>query len=68
MIPALEYFSYRDRLAGDIRDGLIEPTPEALSAALEQRAGLQPFDAAHVMSRFLGDLGRGLKRRNRSAQ
>ncbi len=63
MTAAMRYMENRERLAGDVAAGRVQPTVEALAAAFEERGGDDPFTAACNADRFLSDVQRHLERR-----
>jgi hypothetical protein len=63
MTAAMRYLENRERLAGDVAAGRVQPTIEGLSAAFEKRGGYSPFEAACNAERFLSDVQRHLERR-----
>jgi hypothetical protein len=62
MSEALRYLQNRERLAGDVAAGRVQPTVEALAAAFEERGNEDPFTAANHAVKFLDDLQRGVER------
>ena len=63
-VPAPQYWTWREKMAGDIRDGTIRtPNAEGLIAHSATRYGMPLSDAAEFVERFLRDLKTGLTRR-----
>ena len=58
----IEYYTLRDHIAGDIRRGLVEPTPEAIAASIRSGAYVTPSVAAEFAERFFDDLQRHMQR------
>ncbi len=54
----LDFYDWRDRIAGEILGGLIEPTPEAISAGVRTRAHVAASVAAEFTVRFFDDIER----------
>lgn len=64
----LSYFDFRDRLAGDLRRGLVRPNPAALVEHAAFCAGISHSLAADWVRRFLAGLQReAMSRRKRVA-
>jgi hypothetical protein len=59
----LAYHDFRDRLAGDIRQKRVRPTPEAIIDHTTAVYGLDVSDAAEWTERFLSAVDRHLQRR-----
>jgi len=59
----LEYFNFRDNLAGDIRAGLVQQSPEALMHRARTCSGVDVAQSAEWTERFWNDLKRGLERK-----
>jgi hypothetical protein len=57
------YWDFRDRLAGDIRQGACPQTAEGMTAHAAYRYGLEKSQAAEWTGRFLADLKTGLNKR-----
>jgi hypothetical protein len=65
-LTPLQYFTLRNNIAGDIRRGMCQPTPDAIAASVRSGAGVTASTAADFTERFFDDLsrhaGNGLKR------
>jgi len=62
-LTPLAYYTLRDRIAGDIRHGVVEPTPEAIAASVVSGARVTASTAADFAERFFQDIRRHLDRR-----
>lgn len=58
----LDYYTLRDHIAGDLRRGLVEPTPEAIAESIRTGARVTPSVAAEFADRFFADLQRHRER------
>jgi hypothetical protein len=61
-LTTLEYYTLRDHIAGDIRRGMVEPTPEAITASVRSGARVTASTAAEFAERFFRDLQRHTER------
>ncbi len=62
-LTPLAYYTLRDRIAGDILHGVVEPTPEAIVASVVSGARVTASTAADFAERFFQDIRRHLDRR-----
>jgi hypothetical protein len=67
-VPTPQYWTWRELVAGAIRDGKIRvPNAEGLMAHSATNYGMQLSDAAEYVERFLRDLKHGLTSKRRNA-
>lgn len=59
-VQGANYFAIREELAADLRRGIVQPTPEALTDQIALGAGVDRAQAAECAERFLADLHRNL--------
>ena len=57
-LTPLQYFTLRDNIAGDIRRGMCQPTPDAIAASVRSGAGVTASAAADFAELFFQDLQR----------
>ncbi len=57
-MDAIDYFSLRDSIAGDLRRGLVEQTAAAIAQSVETGAYVDKLTAAEFTERFFNDLRR----------
>jgi hypothetical protein len=57
-----DYYTIRDHVAGDIRCGVVQPTPDAVAASVRSGARVAPSVAAEFAERFFNDLERHMNR------
>jgi len=62
-LSPLDYFAFRDRLACDIRHGLVKPRAEELVKHATAAGDINVSVAAEWTERFLGGLARDVNRR-----
>ena len=62
-LSVLDYFAFRDRIACDIRHGLVKPSAEGLMKHSTAVGGLSAGVAAKWTERFLAGLARDVSRR-----
>ena len=61
-VQGANYFAIREELAADLRRGIVQPTPEALTDRIALGAGVDRAQASECAERFLADVQRGLER------
>jgi hypothetical protein len=59
-ISTIEYLNLRDRVAGDIRRGIIHPSIQGIADGVKYGANLTHNEAAEFTERFFFDLRRRL--------
>lgn len=62
----LGYWTFRDRMAADVRRGLVAPSINEIHRAAMERGGLGPAQATEWTERFLADVKRHREQRGRA--
>jgi hypothetical protein len=59
----IDYFTFRDHLAADIKNGDVQMSPKSLIEHARSCAGIGPAEAAEWVERFQRDAARHVERR-----